>query len=111
MSMGCYCKFFRSSNQASTSRLEEAAARIAEETGESQPRRTRQRSQPTERDFLNYIMEFVAKIGFYPNQFTMGEVIDMLQIRMEEQQIGWACSAQNPDLLPESVRKKKRGTT
>lgn len=34
----------------------------------------------------------------------MGQIIDMLQIRYEELQIGWACSAQNPDLLPDSIR-------
>jgi len=39
----------------------------------------------------------------------MGEITDMLLIRMEELQIGWACSAQNPSLLPESL-KRARGS-
>lgn len=31
----------------------------------------------------------------------------MLSIRAEELQISWACSAQNPELLPESVKRQK----
>lgn len=38
----------------------------------------------------------------------MGNIIDMLQVRYEELQIGWACSAQNPDLLPDSIKKAGR---
>jgi hypothetical protein len=39
----------------------------------------------------------------------MGQIIDILQIRYEEMQISWACSAQNPDLLPDSIKKAKKG--
>ncbi len=35
----------------------------------------------------------------------------MIQAREEEIQIGWACSAQNPDLLPEKYKKKSGGGT
>lgn len=39
----------------------------------------------------------------------MGEVIQMLKKLDEIEQIGWACSAQNPDLLPEDLRHAKGG--
>jgi hypothetical protein len=32
----------------------------------------------------------------------------MMNAREEELQISWACSAQNPDLLPESIQKKNK---
>lgn len=33
----------------------------------------------------------------------------MLAMRMEELQIGWACSAQNPEMLPTSIKRKSTG--
>ncbi len=109
MFVGRNRKFFRSRREGNVDRIEEAASRIAKETGIASNGRTRERNvQPTEQEFLDIILEFVATIGFYPNEFTMGEVIDMLQIRMENQQISWACSAQNPDLLPQRF---KNGST
>lgn len=111
MFVGSNRKFFRSSRQGNVDRIEEAASRIAQETGISSDGRVGEgKPAPTEQDFLDMILEFVATIGFYPEQFTIGEVIDMLQMRMENQQIGWACSAQNPDLLPQRMKNgsKKR---
>jgi len=34
----------------------------------------------------------------------------MIMIRDEEAHIGWACSAQNSELLPDRLKKKKAGS-
>lgn len=68
------------------------------------PANERPRKDPTEREFLEYIDEFNVKTNKFAENYTMGHIIDMLQIRYEELQIHWACSAQNPALLPEKLR-------
>lgn len=55
-------------------------------------------------------MEFTAKSGIVPDEYTLGELLDMIQAREEEVQVGWACSAQDPKLLPEKYRRKSGGT-
>ena len=97
---GCY-KFFRSSREAHSARIQEAAARVAKaKRTEYVPTRV----GTTEREFLDIIMEFEAKIG-PADRYTIGQIMDMLAIRYEELQISWACSAQNPELLPKSMKR------
>lgn len=61
-------------------------------------------------ELRQWVLEFTAKSGVNPDPYTLGELLDMIQAREEEIQVGWACSAQNPDLLPEKYRKQSSGT-
>ena len=53
-----------------------------------------------------WILEFVAKTTIDVDPYTLGEILYMINAREEELQIGWACSAQAPDLLPEKYKNK-----
>lgn len=55
-----------------------------------------------------WILEYIGKTGINPDPYTLGELLHMLRSREEELQIAWACSAQNPDLLPEKYQKAKK---
>ena len=97
---GCY-KFFRSRRETHSARIQEAAARVAKaKRVEYVPTRV----GTTEQEFLDILMEFEAKIGPV-DRYSIGQVMDMLAIRYEELQITWACSAQNPDLLPKNMKR------
>lgn len=50
------------------------------------------------------MIEFIGKSGVDVWQFTLGEILDMIQARDEETQINWACSAQSPEMLPKRYK-------
>lgn len=55
-----------------------------------------------------WILEFTGKTGINPDPYSLGELLHMIRAREEEIQVGWACSAGNPDLLPEKYQRTKK---
>lgn len=94
-------QFFRSNSEVDASRNQKARKRPSDGDAANKPEEVR------EQYLRQSIIEFIGKTGIDPNsldEFTLGEILDMIKARDEDAQIAWACSAQNPDLLPESIK-------
>lgn len=53
------------------------------------------------------ILSYIGKAGIAHSdlyEFTLAEIMHMIFSREEELQISWAMSAQDPNLLPESIK-------
>lgn len=81
--------------------------RISEGPASTSPRGNKKKAEGISADTIEvWVLEFIGKTGVNVDNYTLGQVLDMIHARDEEIQIGWACAAQSPDLLPQKYKKK-----
>jgi len=85
--MGCGCSFFQSPTK-----------------GDSRPKLGKTKEGPeTFRSRLRDLNELVIRClsrGINVDQLTIGEILDIETTATNRDKTNWACSAQNPDMLP-----------